>query len=226
MNIFDCEIRENSRGFLSLTDLFSVVNDPRYRFRGKKRRMGMVIESGYTVDDIYNLLCNNMCIDVSYDEFIEQVDNIGILKYLKDNNFYIVLGARHGKNVWCHPLVWLAIALNTNSIIRLYILSNMYKFSRYISPRIRELSLHCYTTYIIKSLENGLYKIGITSSLPKRIKDISKNEGDVELVAYKRSDIERFLHEKYRKYRIRGEWFSLTDKMVSRIINLYGFQRK
>jgi predicted GIY-YIG superfamily endonuclease len=69
--------------------------------------------------------------------------------------------------------------------------------------------------YLIQSLENGYYKIGISKHPQKRIDELKTgNSSELKLIeSYKSefsSQIERALHRKYSHLRKEGEWFDLS----------------
>jgi hypothetical protein len=71
--------------------------------------------------------------------------------------------------------------------------------------------------YLIKSLNEGVYKIGVSKSPTKRLQEIQTgNPAPVEILhlyetkyAYK---IETALHNRYSHYNTHGEWFELSIK--------------
>lgn len=81
--------------------------------------------------------------------------------------------------------------------------------------------------YILKCNITGLTKIGITSSINKRILNIG---GDLRLISIwdvpKARVLEKQLHEKYKQYNVFNpqvkngftEFFSLTDKQIQNIV--------
>lgn len=68
--------------------------------------------------------------------------------------------------------------------------------------------------YIIKAGQN--FKIGKTNNLEKRIKTIQTgNSNKIKLIrSYAIQDadlLERYLHVKFNRFKVRGEWFSKID---------------
>ena len=71
--------------------------------------------------------------------------------------------------------------------------------------------------YLIKSLNEGIYKIGVSKNPNKRLKEVQTgNPAPVEIVqlyetenAYK---IESALHNRYSHFNTHGEWFELSIK--------------
>jgi len=60
-----------------------------------------------------------------------------------------------------------------------------------------------------------------------RFYELSNNPSDIKptisLFAVCQRDIEKELHNRYKKYRIRGEWFKLRKKQIDEIIKEYNF---
>lgn len=70
--------------------------------------------------------------------------------------------------------------------------------------------------YFIKDKMNGNVKIGTTRNLEKRIKQISNKNDELEILKVLNvpldysinMKVEKFLHNHFKEYRKRGEWFS------------------
>ena len=75
--------------------------------------------------------------------------------------------------------------------------------------------------HIIKN--EGLYKIGFTANIKRRLKDYKSHNGNVNLVYVIKSDncfeLESIIHQEYSKQRITGEWFDLSDNDLFNIIS-------
>jgi hypothetical protein len=72
-------------------------------------------------------------------------------------------------------------------------------------------------TYLIKNKRNGFYKIGRSNNPLKREKTLQSEEPDIVMVKTWDEDIESKLHIEYKYYRIRGEWFELSNTQVKYI---------
>jgi len=81
--------------------------------------------------------------------------------------------------------------------------------------------------YIIKDTITNIYKIGKTIDLEKRLKTLRCGNPKITLIASLQhkyySAIELELHKKYKRKRLSGEWFDLTEKEVLCIIESYSF---
>ncbi len=78
--------------------------------------------------------------------------------------------------------------------------------------------------YILRA-SNGLYRIGQTGSLYKRITTHwNENSDDFVLFAFMPTEShlhwEQCLHRTFCDRRIKGEWFALTDEDVKKILEL------
>lgn len=80
--------------------------------------------------------------------------------------------------------------------------------------------------YIIRVTDTkGVYKIGETINVARRILEFQKDHDyRLEIIHYvKVKDkwtIEQALHEKYNRYRLAGEWFTLPDGVINTIRTL------
>jgi hypothetical protein len=78
--------------------------------------------------------------------------------------------------------------------------------------------------YLIRDGETSLHKIGRTGNLEKRLKRLNGNQSpnekhivfSIEVINAKPT--EEILHNKYKKYNHRYEWFCLNDKQVENVI--------
>lgn len=71
--------------------------------------------------------------------------------------------------------------------------------------------------YIIKNKRNDLYKIGYSKSPKNREYTLQSQEPEVEIIKIFKNNWESVLHEKYKKQRLRGEWFNLSKIQVKYI---------
>lgn len=76
-------------------------------------------------------------------------------------------------------------------------------------------------TYIMHDSATGLFKIGRSSNPSVREKTLQSEKPTIDLVSVFDMDIEAQLHEEYKDYRVRGEWFCLTWDMVLDAIKMY-----
>jgi hypothetical protein len=76
-------------------------------------------------------------------------------------------------------------------------------------------------TYIIKDLNTGLYKIGCSNEPLKREKTLQSEKPNIKIIKIFDNYIEKELHKKYEKQRIRGEWFNLNEIQIKYICTHY-----
>ena len=78
--------------------------------------------------------------------------------------------------------------------------------------------------YLLANLDDGHYKIGITSGdVSKRVKALQTgNSIPIDIIAVFPSDfhskIEKTLHRKYKSKRLEGEWFMLDGEDVTNFL--------
>ncbi len=72
-------------------------------------------------------------------------------------------------------------------------------------------------TYLMKDNHTGLYKIGYSINPKKREQTLQSEKPSISLVKIWNIDIEKKLHDLYKNYRVRGEWFNLTKLQVQYI---------
>jgi len=84
-------------------------------------------------------------------------------------------------------------------------------------PYIKDLQ----KTYIIKDKNTGYYKIGKSVNPIIREKTLQAQKPTYELIKVFKNDIENQLHCKYKKHRVRGEWFNLNKVQLKYICTSY-----
>jgi hypothetical protein len=72
-------------------------------------------------------------------------------------------------------------------------------------------------TYLMKDKHSGLYKIGYSKNPKFRETTLQSENPSIKMVKVWDKNIESFLHEFYKDFRIRGEWFKLTEIQVKYI---------
>jgi len=84
--------------------------------------------------------------------------------------------------------------------------------------------------YIIKNVNTNYYKIGITSDIDRRFRQLQLQSGcKLKIIDWYLLDvdnnmnakqIENKLHNKYKEYNIIGEWFDI-DNIIDDVLNFY-----
>tara|TARA_B110000977_G_C10888611_1_gene420499 strand:+ start:195 stop:755 length:561 start_codon:yes stop_codon:yes gene_type:complete len=69
-------------------------------------------------------------------------------------------------------------------------------------------------TYLIKNSRNSMYKIGRSSDPKKRERTLQSEEPLIKIVKTWDKNIESELHNLYKDFRVRGEWFNLSKVQV------------
>jgi hypothetical protein len=80
--------------------------------------------------------------------------------------------------------------------------------------------MRCFVVYFIATQTDRLVKIGYSRNPKTRIKTLqTSNPKKLLLIGVLEGckKVEKFLHIKFYKYRIDGEWFKLTDEILEYI---------
>lgn len=131
-------------------------------------------------------------------------------------------------NLFLIFLEWLSVGIQSKIIM---ILSNNREMSlkEAINTALSDIQLKQINkeeakTYIMVDDESGYYKIGKSINPEFREKTLCYATPKIRTVAVHEEDIEGMIHKKYDDFRIRGEWFSLSESQVNNIITKYKFQ--
>jgi hypothetical protein len=76
--------------------------------------------------------------------------------------------------------------------------------------------------YVIKIQGTRKHKIGITKNIRKRLKEFATgNPYNLKLLFFISTNhfksLEKFLHNEYKEYRLKGEWFSFDSKVIKKL---------
>ena len=74
-------------------------------------------------------------------------------------------------------------------------------------------------TYILTD-ETGLYKIGKSKDVKRRVRSLMIGNPNIRLVARIPKDVESVLHDLFKEKRVAGEWFRLTKSDLERVKNI------
>lgn len=76
-----------------------------------------------------------------------------------------------------------------------------------------------YKTYLVYGIDLGLYKIGRSKNIKRRIRNlVSKNKTRITYMRSWPIDVENKLHGIYARKRVKGEWFNLSKEDVSDLL--------
>lgn len=94
-----------------------------------------------------------------------------------------------------------------------------------------EIEQPCYV-YLMTNERNGYTKIGLANVPKYRERTLQSEEPTIilkkQLKLDNRSDafaMESELHIRYKDYRVRGEWYNLSDKMLVELLNDYDWRK-
>jgi len=85
----------------------------------------------------------------------------------------------------------------------------------------KEKKIINYKTYILKDETNNFYKIGKSVNPIIREKTLQSEKPTIKMIKVFNKDIEKELHNKYKEFRVRGEWFDLNKIQINYICTKY-----
>ena len=110
-------------------------------------------------------------------------------------------------------------------------LNNIYKLKE-LEKILPEIDTNSSYVYIIKNMDTGNIKIGVSNDVQKRLNTFrTGNDCQLELV-YKSVvcsnsfSIESSVHEYFKDYRVRGEWFKVNESEVIRFLECSNYTLK
>lgn len=148
-NLFGVTIRQDTNGFLNLSDLQKSYNAESIRDNWPTRRIESVLSAENNYPRMYYALKEGNFINTSFLAFMEMIENKGINKTLKSLGLYKTLGARENKSAWCHPIIFVLVSLEMNP--KIYGKTIYWLADKLIINRIEAGNLY-------KSLTNSIKK--------------------------------------------------------------------
>lgn len=79
-------------------------------------------------------------------------------------------------------------------------------------------------TYLMIDRSNGYVKIGKSKDPKHRERTLQSEKPSIEMIYICDDDIEYKLHDEYKDFRKRGEWFTLSEKQIHDICKKYEFK--
>jgi len=86
---------------------------------------------------------------------------------------------------------------------------------------IKQQTVKKQKTYILKDNKTGYYKIGRSANPKHREKTLQAENPNYNLIKVFDNNIEKELHHKYSRQRLRGEWFNLNEIQLKYICKHY-----
>lgn len=234
------------RGFYKDSFMFDyfIINDV-YKIKGFDAQKLCNIFNSYDIDEkffyknkyktIYNLYVNTA---ISVDGFWADKTFRERIEYNELNQFFERLNDKY-KDYYILNLDYILtdLLVETNYIFsdkinhRLKLLENeenienekiklfQENYKNLEKERIKILEKQ--VCYILKDIKTNLYKIGKSVNPINREKTLQSEKPTYKLIKVFKKDHESTLHNKYRKQRIRGEWFKLSNIQLKYICTTY-----
>lgn len=113
--LFGVNIRQETQtGFLNLSDLQEAYTRARVLNGWSDKEVQQIIQQKENFERVYYILHETKIINLDFNRFMENAENIGILKYLKQMQVYKTTGRGVNKTTWCEPYIWTLIAMELN----------------------------------------------------------------------------------------------------------------
>lgn len=117
-NLFGVIIRQETKGeMLSLTDLQEAYTHARVLNGWVDKRIDHILMRIENIERLYYLLFEQKIINVCFRTFMEKVEEIGIIKVLKEISVYKTTGRGSTKATFCNPYIWVLVAMELNPML-------------------------------------------------------------------------------------------------------------
>ena len=164
-----------------------------------------------------------------YDTFKEKIEHVryfyNVLVKLYDSCDGIITEISEDyieKRFTIHTKKWINEMLKDEYIIYLKNINNRKSIeSNKQNTKSKAKGILKQKTYILKDNNTGYYKIGKSNNPLNREKTLQSEKPTYNLIKTFKNNIEKDLHNKYIKQRIRGEWFNLNNIQLKYICTNY-----
>ncbi len=152
------------------------------------------------------------------------LEKTGIIRMLEDSNYLVIELTR--LHCLCSCFDKLPKWEQASFVKHLFEGNDEYLAQRYgyIGPPSDYQSQIKSQTYLMIDNSNGRVKIGKSQNPMQREATLQSQKPDIHLIAICDNDVERFLHKHYKDFCIRGEWYSLNEKQIKEIIQVFQFK--
>lgn len=117
-DLFGINIRQETKtGFLSLSDLQEAYTRARIVNNWSNKEVQQIIQQKENFERVYYILFETKVINLDFNRFMKNAEDIGILKYLKQLNVYKTTGRASNKATWCNQYIWALIAMELNPML-------------------------------------------------------------------------------------------------------------
>jgi len=163
-NLFGVTIRQETKtGFLNLSDLQEAYTRARVlNGWGDRGDTSQILNSKANMERIYYLLKERDIIKQDFYGFMEEVEQKGIVRVLKELNSYRTTGRGANRTVLCDPYIWVLVAMEFNP--QLYAKVVLWLTDRLILNRIEAGNMYKGLTKAISKFPNTDY-IGVAKAL-------------------------------------------------------------
>lgn len=114
-NLFGVTIKQDTKSqMLSVTDLQNAYEKARWMHGWTEQNISSIASGKTFQERLFYVLEKQGVIKLDFSSFIEMLDKEGFTRTLKGLGVWKATGARGSNQVYCHPYVWVLIALELN----------------------------------------------------------------------------------------------------------------
>lgn len=116
-NLFGITIRQQTKdGMLNLSDLTESYTVARVKNGWPEKNIDRIMTDNK--ETLFYLLEKQNIIKLPMCSFMENIENKGFAKYMKELGVYKTTGARQTKTVWVNPYIFIMVAMDLNPIFK------------------------------------------------------------------------------------------------------------
>jgi hypothetical protein len=117
-DLFGVVIRQETKtSFLNVSDLEAAYETAKVQFGWSDRKIYHILETKASAERLFYILENQGLIKAGFPDFMEQVENEGLIKVLKACGAWRTTGRGATKSTNCNPYIWVLLALELNPMI-------------------------------------------------------------------------------------------------------------
>lgn len=223
-NLFGIIIKQNTKNgqSLSVTDLIKAYEKARMQYGGEEKNIHEIVNNKGFKETIYLTLNRIGIVKLHIDDFLKEVEDKGLIKILKSIGMWETYGRGDNKEVFCNSYIWTLLALELHPIFFTELMFSV-NFDELDTDNLLRLDVpvmlpkkEVMKTYLFQSGDK--YKIGKSRDVNRRLEELGLYNPDIKLVCEMVGDLETELHEKYKKYLYKREWFVFDNETLRSVL--------
>lgn len=109
--------QETKTSFLNLSNLQEAYTRLRIKNNWGDKQLQDILQQKENSERIYYILKKRELINTDFNVFMENVENKGLIKHLKQLGVYKTIGARKNKTTWCNQDIFVLLAMELNPML-------------------------------------------------------------------------------------------------------------